>query len=218
MKNKRAALTAGYSLILMTVAAGIAYGYFHGKLLAALAEEPALLNISATAGLLKGELMLWIPVLLCDVAAALGLYFYLKPAGRAISMAAAALRLVYVLIFGIAIYHLFRILPLQNIPAEADRIRAELDLFEKIWSRGLIIFGLHLLGLSWLMFKADYIPVILAILIFIAALSYVGINLAYGLAPGKKELISQIESILTLPMTVEPILGLWLLIRGGRSR
>jgi hypothetical protein len=87
-----------------------------------------------------------------------------------------------------------------------------LNAFYDIWALGLIVFGFHLLILGYLVFKSNYIPRILGVLLMVAGISY---------------LIDYIGNFLfpDLDVSVSVVLGwgellfmFWLLFRGVKLK
>jgi len=82
---------------------------------------------------------------------------------------------------GIALHNLIIVLVLlsgANYLAvfETDQLHAQvlllLNAFNDAWALGLIVFGFHLFILGFLVFKSDYIPRILGILLMVAGAGY----------------------------------------------
>jgi len=130
-------------------------------------------------------------------------------------------------ILGIAISNLILISlllrdPLDSSFAHTNQLTAQVTLylnaFDRVWSLGLIVFGLHLLIIAYLILKSDFIPKFLGILLCIAALSYILIHSMYLFLPQYETTTLLIEKILSLPMAVGELgFGLWLLIKGGKT-
>ncbi|HAA14831.1 MAG TPA: hypothetical protein DCE41_25340, partial [Cytophagales bacterium] len=121
-------------------------------------------------------------------------------------------------VLGLAIGQLVLVLPQLSGTPDADVILSHLQRFDRIWSRGLSLFGVHLLGLGLLGWKAPRFPKVLAVLLLIAGLSYTGIHAAKWAAPEAAAAIQQVENVLALPMALgELALAVWLIIRGGRA-
>ena len=59
---------------------------------------------------------------------------------------------------------------------EADQLHAQvllfLNAFYDVWAIGLIVFGFHIFILGYLVFKSNYIPRVLGVLLIVAGLSY----------------------------------------------
>lgn len=102
-----------------------------------------------------------------DLLLVWALYILFKPVNKDLSLLAAWLRLVNVVIFGVALYHLFAVLQLVS-GAEylsvfaAGQLQAQVMLliesFNATWLIGLVFFGIHLFFLGYLIIKSNYIP------------------------------------------------------------
>ena len=122
------------------------------------------------------------------------------------------------------IIHLFKIVPillLDNIitdqPAFSDTL-SNLQLFDKIWSIGLIVFGLHLIGLGYLSIKSKSVPKLLGYLLYFGGISYTLLHTSIQLSLFNTKTLNTIENILALPMALaEILLAFWLLYNGFRK-
>ncbi|TWJ29933.1 uncharacterized protein DUF4386 [Micromonospora sagamiensis] len=123
---------------------------------------------------------------------------------------------VYAVVFAVAITHLIAAAGLLRDDPATDRISpsvyAQITEFEEIWSRGLILFGVHLLLLGWLAWRSPSAPTWVAVLVAIAGAGY----LADSIGP----LISSAYMIEVAAVTFggEIILMGWLLVFAVRSR
>ncbi|MCB0820010.1 MAG: DUF4386 domain-containing protein [Bacteroidetes bacterium] len=214
---KRHGLIAGISLIIMAIVAGIAFGYAHKSMVSEL-PETTWTNISSNKSLFYIEIVSWIIIFMADIIVSISLYHFFKDVNSRISGITAAIRIIYSLILGYAIFHLFKILPLlgeqsdsylsSNIAQSASYFKA----FEVFWSWGLVIFGLHLLGLGYLAYTSNRVNKIIAVLLLIGGLGYSFIHLSRRLELIKVETINAAEGILTLPMALsEILLAFWLI-------
>lgn len=107
-----------------------------------------------------------------------GLYRLFVHAGKSLAMVASALRLINVVFFAVAWFHLAEVTGLLGQYAQGPESsgRAVMDLlqkFDSIWLAGLIFFGLHLLVLSRLVVKSPIVPRFIGILLAIAGIGYV---------------------------------------------
>jgi hypothetical protein len=92
-----------------------------------------------------------------------------------------------------------------------------MDSFGKIWSVGLIIFGMHLLGLGYLGLLYKKVPNIFGYLLLLAGLGYLIVHISKTLIGLPEETVSTMETILMAPMALgEILLAIWLMIRGGK--
>ncbi|MBU0528411.1 DUF4386 domain-containing protein [bacterium] len=167
---QKASLTAGFSLLIMTVLAFMIFP-----------------SLQATTLSIIGIAI----IIILDVIVAISLYILLKPANSNFSFLTALFRIVYAIIFTVA---------LIKMP--------DLNTFNYIWQRGLLVFGFHLLLLGVLIYKSTYIPKWLGILVIIASAGYIvdslGVYFGYSLQIGMFTFIGEL------------ILMLWLLIKGNK--
>ena len=225
--QKKLAIISGISIIVMAICAGFSYGFVHSSLIVKGDATASLNNISGSIGLFRAEILGWLIVFLLDILVSWALYFFLKQTDNSLALLAAWIRLSYTAILGIAITHLISITVLLNgddsllsIPLDQLKIQLmyHINVFDKIWSLGLVIFGFHLLILGYVILKSDFIPKIVGILVLIASLCYVLIHSLHLFLPQIQNITLVLEHILSLPMAVgELVLGIWLLIKGGRT-
>ncbi len=228
LNQRKFTLTAGISLIIMALAASFSYGFAHRSLVVKGDASTTFINIMASSGLFKAEILGWLIILICDIVAAWAIYLFMKPLNKNLSLLGAWLRLSYATILGIAITNLIYVLLLTTdsqyssiwtINQLQANMMLSLQAFESIWSIGLIIFGGHLLIIAIVALQSDQIPRIISILILIAAIGYLVVHLSSSFFNQYDEIISLIEMIFIVPMTVGELgFGLWLLFRGGMNR
>ncbi len=208
----------------MAIVAGFSFGYAHSSLVT---DSPVitLQNLMTNKSLFYAELAGWSFIFILDVIVAIALYFFFRSASKQISLITAAIRIVYTLILGgIAIVHLFKVVPFLYVNNSSltelsiSKSFSHILLFEKIWSLGLIVFGLHLVGLGYLSVKSKSVHWILGYLLYLGGISYTFIHTARQLSLFNVELISSIEKTLALPMALaEMLLALWLIYNGFRK-
>lgn len=221
VSRKKMAQTAGWSLIIMALAAGFAYGYvYNGQVVP---NDPATTFRQIQAGLpvFRAGIGAWVLIFLCDVVVALALYGYFKSVHQQISLLTAAIRLVYTAVLGWAISQLIivtqLIKPVAGTISEdlAQQVLSHLENFERIWSAGLIIFGLHLVGLGYLAFRSRLVPRVWGVLLVFAGICYTFLH-GCRLLPINFD-VATLEMALSLPMAVAELgLAIWLL-RSGRK-
>ncbi len=134
-------------------------------------------------------------------------------------MLTAWFRLVYTAVFGMALLNLVTVLHLLSgadylTVFETDQLHAQvmlfLNAFSDGWAIGLVFFGLHLALLGYLVFKSDYIPGILGVLLMVAGLSYLIDYFGKFLFPSFDAAISQVAG------WGELLFMFWLLLKGGK--
>lgn len=171
MTERKYALFAGSSLLVMAFIAFFSYGFVHGTFVVQENASTTFHNIQTSNSLFKAEIFGWIIIFITDIVAAWALYFFLKPIHASLSLLATCLRLMYTAILGIAIFNLTFVLLLSKSTVANSEAYTMLFLeaFEYVWSVGLIIFGLHLFVLGYVTFLSKQIPKFISVLLFIAA-------------------------------------------------
>ncbi|OKP99052.1 DUF4386 domain-containing protein [Paenibacillus sp. P46E] len=218
------ARTGGISLLVMAVAAAFSYGYVHGSLVVEGDPAATFGNLQASPLLFRAEILGWVLILACDIAAAWALYTVLQPVQHALSLLGAWLRLSYTAVLGVAVSSLVVVSLLTDSRSQAligftpQELQAEMMLFlhafEAVWSIGLILFGGHLLTVGLLAFQSGNIPKIISVLLLLAGAGYILLHLSSTLVPEYEEFIKVVKWVFMLPMTAGELgLGLWLLFR-----
>lgn len=230
LSQRKAAIIAGFSIILMAVFAGFSYGYVMGDLIVAGDAAKTAANIKASEGLFRVGVFGWLLILVCDVLAAWALYIFMQPTNKNISLLAAWFRLIYSAILGVAIAGLLLVVLLSNAgnvtylkAFSADQLQGLVSLFiggfNDVWVAGLFIFGGHLLVLGYLVLKSGYVPKVLGILLIVAAVCYLATSAASMLLTNYAQYKATIDTIAGVPMAIgELAFALWLLIRGGKTQ
>ncbi|WCN36253.1 DUF4386 domain-containing protein [Aneurinibacillus uraniidurans] len=224
--QRKVALTAGISLLIMTLAAFFSYGFVHGSLVVKGDASATFHNIMSSNMLFKAEIFGWVIILISDIVVAWAFYIFLKPINKSLSLLGAWLRLTYATILGIAILNLIFVLLLSTSTNylslfKIDQLQAHmmlfLEAFESIWSIGLIIFGGHLMIVGYLAFKSDSIPKVISILLLLASIGYISIHLFNIFLPQYGGVLSTLTFVFSVPMIAgELSFGIWLLFKGGK--
>lgn len=214
--NRKSAIIAGASLVLMAICAGYSYGYVQSSILVQNNPTETLNNLQLGKSEFISGIIGWVLIFILDLVVAWTLYQLLKAVNKSLSTITATLRVVYTAFLGFAIWQLIQIL--QLIESEpSDLIMVQFESFETIWSIGLIIFGGHLLALGILVLKARNISRFWGLFLGFAGMSYFGIHLAKNLLTNNMEIILQAEIILSLPMALAELgFALWLILKGGK--
>lgn len=218
ISQPKAAMVAGFGLLAMTIFALFAFSVQQDLIVSGDAATTAH-NIMADELLFRIVISSFLMVIILDVVVAWALYVLLKPVNSSLSLLAAWSRLVYAIIFGVALANLFVVLDLLSgadylTAFETDQLNAQLMLslnaFDHVWDIGFVFFGIHLALLGYLVFKSDYIPGILGVLLIVAGLSYLIDYLAIILFPSFDVAISQVLG------WGELLFMFWLLLKGGK--
>lgn len=225
--QRKYALTAGTSLIIMAFVAFFSSGFAHASLVVKGNASATYHNIMAEPLLFKAEIFGWVIILITDIVVAWAFYVFLKPIHTNLSLLGAWLRLIYAAILGIAILNLLFVLLLTKNTTylsffKIDQLQAQimlyLEAFESIWSIGLIIFGGHLMIVGYLTFKSASVPKIISIFLLLASIGYIVIHLCSTFSPEYDKFISILQIVFSIPMIAgELVFGIWLLLRGGKT-
>ncbi|WP_372367792.1 DUF4386 domain-containing protein [Candidatus Uabimicrobium sp. HlEnr_7] len=215
MNNIKLAKITGWSLILMALISGFSVGYAYQELYQP--EQFSLLkdNLAQNIGLYKYMLVGILLILILDLLVSYTLFIYFKNDNKKISLVSAILRIIYTVIFGVATYYLTNNLNINKV--DNQLIQNNFQLFQSIWSVGLIVFGVHIVLVGILMKLHKRILKILWCLTLIAGMSYIVVHFIKLNNP-HSELADTLEMILALPMALGELgLAIWLLIKGGKE-
>ncbi len=224
--QRRAAITAGIPILIVAVSAMFAVGVVQNKLIdwgnAAVTSN----NILESIGLFRAGIFSWLITLTADIVTAWALYVFLKQVDNNLALLSAWFRVAYAIILGTAVMNFVFVTLLlggdksfssiQNSQLQIQ-VMLSLNAFRKMWSFGLIIFGIHLFIAGYLVVKSRFIPKALGILLFLASVSYVFIHIMHLFLPQYDSITAVAETVLSLPMAVGELgLGVWLLLKGGK--
>ena len=216
---RQAAIVAGVGLLLMAILAPFAEFFVRQGLIVAGDATATANNLMADEWLFRIAICIYLIVAILDVVVAWALYVFLKPANKSLSLLTAWFRVVYAAILAIILLNFIIALHLLSgadylTVFETDQLHAQMMLFlngfSYGWDIGLVIFGLHLLILGCLVFKAGYIPKVLGVLLMIAGLGYLIDSFGKLLSPNYDANIAMFTFI------GEVLLIFWLLIRGTK--
>ena len=136
-------------------------------------------------------------VLVLDSIIGLALYVVLKPANKNLALLTAVLRLLYVgiLVSGLSAL-VFQIIDIYG--------------YEKIKLFGYIFFALHIFVLGYSVFKSEYIPKNLCILLVVASFTYIVFFIDIHLP-------ETLMVIIMLTMAIAELsLSMWLMVKRKR--
>lgn len=205
----RAALVAGLGLLIMVVAGPFAEMGVYAKLVVRDDIAATVQNLQANRGLFLAGIFSYFVIFVCDVVVAWALYVLLAPVNRSLSLLTAWFRIVYTVIAFVAMFKLVTVFHMLDLP-DYNQMQLLLDAFRHEWNTSLILFGVHLLLLAYLVYRADYIPGIFAILLAIAGAGWLVTEFGPYLLPDAD------LGFLYIAYTGEIIFMLWLLIRGWK--
>lgn len=216
---RKAAIVAGFGLLLMTVFAIFATSFVFEQLVVSEDAAATARNILTNTLLFRLGISSLVIVILIDVIVAWALYVLLVPVNKSLSLLAAWFRVTYAAIFASALNNLFTVLHLVQsaddlATPEPHQLHAQIQVFIRAfysgWDLGLVLFGGHLFVLGYVVLQAGYIPRILGILLIIAGCGY-GID-----SFGTFLLANYTLTISMLTFIGEMFLMVWLLWKGPK--
>ncbi len=220
---RKAALIAGFGYLVVFLVP--AFFLLENSIVRGDAAETAS-NIMASESLFRLGIASWTVVLVADLVVAWALYIFLKPVDEGVSLLTAWLRLVFVAIGAIAAVNLLSAVGLLSsaddfAAFQPDQLEAQAMLFIKSYDYGFnvgfVFFGLHILGLGYLIVRSDYIPKVLGVLLIIASVGYFIDSFASLLSSDYANNETLFFVFVAVPAIIsEFALTVWLLIRGGK--
>ncbi len=223
LTSRQMAKTAGFSLVIMFLAAMIAEFYARQSLIVPGDAVKTAHNILQNRFDFCVGIVSFIVVLICDILAAWSLYFFLKPVNANLSLLVAWIRLVYTAIFGVGVFQMlmgYRVIThYQAVFSDISRQAMEFfTLFDDLWAFGLIFFGCHLLVIGYLILKSGFMPRLIGVMLLFAALAYITDSFCKLLMPHYTDYASIFVTIVSITaITGEVGLAVWLLVKGGKS-
>jgi hypothetical protein len=161
----QAALVAGVGLLIMAVLAGYTnFAILEGLVIKDDATRTAQ-NILASGGTFRLGISALALVALLDLIVAMTLFVFYKLVNKSLSLLAASLRIGYAAVFVVAISQILSglhflnnqvYLKIFNKQQMDTQALMKINAFYDIWNIALILFGLHLVLIGYLHFKADY--------------------------------------------------------------
>ena len=221
-----AAKIAGIGYVIIFVLGLITNFFIFGSLIIPGNAAETANNILSNEILFRGGMVSWLIVLICDIIIAWALYIFLKPVNKSISLLGAWFRIVYTAIFAITQLNLLIVLILLsgadyltvfNTNQLNSLVLIFLNGFNYGFLIGLVFFGIHLLFISHLIIRSDYIPKILGILLLLSSLGYLIDSFANFLLSNYEDYKTIFLIIVAVPGIIgELYLTLWLLIKGTK--
>ncbi len=217
---RKAALVAGFGYVIIFVLGFFAFAL--ENLIVSGDAATTANKIAASESRFLAGIASSLIVLVADVVVGWALYIYLKPVNRSISLLTAWFRLIYVAVALSAFVGLFSLSKILSGATavelgQLDTLTAlSLTLYQYGFNVGFVFFGLHILGLGYLIWKSDYVPRVLGVLLIIAALGYQIDSFASLLSSSYANNDTLFLVFVAVPAIVSELaLALWLLIRGA---
>lgn len=206
--HRRDALVAGASLLLIAVLAGFANFAAFDPLIVPGDAVATASNARANGLLLQIGVTFMAIAAVVDIVAARSLAAVFNGVSRSVANTAAWFRVVYAATF------LALIVRLAAATSAGARPLSALDAFETFhstWQLALILFGFHLLLIAFLSWRSVFVPGMVAVLLAIAGLGYLGDGVATVMDPAFTAQFAKYTFV------GEVALMAWLLIVGLRS-
>ena len=177
----QAALVAGVGYLLVFILGFFANDFALANIIMEGDASTAANNIRASELLFRKITGIWLFLMTVDVVIAWALYVFFKPVSKNLALLTAWFRLVFVAIFAGRFENLISITQLYNgtnymTAFDPSQLQAQAILYLNAYEFGMhisfIFFGIHIFGLGYLIFKSDYIPRILGVLLIVASVGY----------------------------------------------
>lgn len=214
--RRKVAIMTGLSLLMMALFSGFAVPLLSGLFVSGDAALTGL-NVLSHFGNYIGSVIAWIGILLMDVLVSLGVYQYYKKEKPKKAKLTSALRLAYSAILGIGIFQLLSV----TRASSATAIYNHIQLFQKFWGLGLIVFGFHLISLGVLYTNEGgkkWVNTLIKSLLIVAGAGYIILYVGILLVPNPLTFAAFVEPIFLLPMILgEPLYAIWKIIKGGKK-
>ena len=225
--SQRAALLAGIGYLIIFITGIFANFFVLENLVVSGDAIQTVQNLSTNSVLFRAGILGFIIMVVCDVLLAWLLYLIFIPVDKNLSLLSAWLRLVNAAIFGIALFNLLSVLHILGYPeilnaSEPTELHSQMMLsfnaFNNIWLIGLIFFALHLSVLGHLIYKSEYVPTFIGVLLLIAAIGYMVDSLANFMLSDYADYKDVFQMIVVVPGIIgELSLTFWLLFKGQKT-
>lgn len=192
ISRRTMALIAGVGLLLMAVLAPLAHFGVLENLVVPGDASTTVSNIVADEGLFRLAIATLLVVTFLDIVVAWALYVLFKPVNESLALLVGWLRLAAPAVFAVALANLVDVANLVRTATTATlqseqlgtQVMASLASFDTGWkAMSLAIFGLHLLGLGYLLFRSVDFPKFLGLLVVVAGAGYLADSFTRILLP-----------------------------------
>jgi len=218
---QRYARIGGALYLYIIIAAGFAEGFVRSRLIVSGNAAATANNVLAFQSLWRAAFVGELTVYVCAISLVLTLYVLLRPVNGNIALLAAFFNLVSISVEAInSLAHLAPLIILGN----ADYLKVfdtnqrqalaslSLELHQYGFGLSLLLFSFVLVLNGYLIFKSEYFPWTLGILVIIAGLCYLTNSYALFLAPALAAKL--LPGILVPSFVGELSLCLWLMVMG----
>ena len=182
-------------------------------------------NIASSESRFRVGIITWMVALAADMVVAWALYVFLAPVSESLSLLTAWARLLYVAVAAIAVVNLLSVLDVlsgshDSEASQPDQINVQamrfLRSYDYGFNVGFVFFGLHILGLGYLIVRSDYVPAVLGVLLIVASVGYFIDSFASFLSSEYANNEAVFFVFVAVPAIIAELsLTVWLLIWGG---
>lgn len=191
ISQRRVALTAAIGLLLMAILAPLAHFGVLENLFVSGDAAATIENLVASGGLFRLAIATLLVVTFLDIVVAWALYVLLKPVNETLALLVGWLRLAAPAVFAVALANLLDVAKLLGTAEPSAlgqdqlgaQVMASIASFGNGWDMSLAIFGLHLVGLGYLLFRSIQFPRFLGVLVVVAGGGYLADTFARILVP-----------------------------------
>jgi hypothetical protein len=215
ISQRKVALIAGLGLLGMALLAPFALLGVLPNLVVPADAAATVNNFIASEGLFRIAIAAVLIVTMLDILVAWALYVLLRPVNRTVALLVGWLRLVAAAAFLAALTNLLDVAQLlggaERSALQPEQVQAQvmasIASFDNGWDIMLAIFGLHLLGLGYLLFRSADFPRFLGVLVVIAGGGYLADTFTRILIP------DFVFTFSVFTFIGEPLLIVWLFYR-----
>lgn len=221
---QKTARLAGLLYLIDAIAGGFGHFSLHGGLIVPGDATATVNNIKASATLLQFGIVSNLVDGIFFILLPLVLYKLLNHVNKNHAVLMVVFAVVSVPIACFNMVNQFAALQLANGADylkvfDANQLHALVMFFLDLQSAGVLVaqifFGLWLLPLGYLVFKSDFLPKVIGVLLIIACFVYLAGSAIYFLAPDR---VAAIQMMYIEPAVAEMSLCLWLLIKGVKVK
>lgn len=216
---KRLALLSGIAYLLIFISGFYANFAILESLIDLNSSAETTRNIIGNSIQFRNGLLSFFVMLISDVFLIWSLFKITKPTHKTLSYIASLFRGLHALFFTIALAKLIKVYKITSQAINSEELQNSviylLSNFDKLWTIGLLFFGIHLLLLGLLAIKSSSIPRIIGFLLILAALGYTVDGFSKLYLSSYRDYKSYFETIVVLTGVIgELSFTIWLLVKG----
>jgi hypothetical protein len=214
---------AGLLYLLIAISGGFSIGYMPSVIMIPGDAATTAQNVMENQGLFRLGIAGDIAVFLMEIILTVMLYRMFKPVNPTLSLVAGFSRLAMGIVMGFNLFNY--LIPIRLLGGadylntfESDQLQALALLFFDAHQDGIYIWGiffaLHLVVLGYLIFKSDYFPKVIGLLMMIGSFGYGGESIAAFIFSEYEVISMLINVLLAIAVVGELSFTFWLLIKG----